>query len=42
MIANLHRASHTAGLLVYPHGPGERGSQSNARLMAGDFRSAST
>ncbi|MDX3866867.1 hypothetical protein [Streptomyces europaeiscabiei] len=36
MIAHLQRASHTAGLLTYLYGPGERGNHTNPRLIAGD------
>lgn len=35
MIAHLQRASHTAGLLTYLYGPGERGNHTNPRLIAG-------
>ncbi|WP_405589856.1 hypothetical protein [Streptomyces sp. NBC_01190] len=40
MIAHLQRASHTAGLLAYLYGPGERNDQSNPRLVGGDCHGA--
>lgn len=40
MIAHLQRASNTAGLLAYLYGPGERGDQSNPRLVGGDCHGA--
>ncbi|MET8325202.1 hypothetical protein [Streptomyces sp. NPDC005181] len=40
MIAHLQRASHTAGLLTYLFGPGERGNHTNPRLIAGDGHGA--
>ncbi|MEE4543627.1 hypothetical protein V2S66_16805 [Streptomyces sp. V4-01] len=40
MIAHLQRASNTAGLLGYLYGPGERGDQSNPRLVGGDCHGA--
>jgi hypothetical protein len=40
VIAHLQRASHTAGLLAYLYGPGERGDQSNPRLVGGDCHGA--
>ena len=40
MIAHLQRASHTAGLLTYLYGPGERGNHTNPRLIAGDGHGA--
>ncbi|MQS14724.1 hypothetical protein F7Q99_21270 [Streptomyces kaniharaensis] len=40
MIAHLRRASNTAGLLTELYGPGERGTQSNARLVGGDCHGA--
>ena len=40
MIAHLQRASHTAGLLTYLYRPGERGNQTNPRLIAGDGHGA--
>lgn len=36
MIAHLQRASHTASLLEYLYGPGERGNHTNPSLIAGD------
>lgn len=40
MIAHLQRASNAAGLLAYLYGPGERGDQSNPRLVGGDCHGA--
>ncbi|MDW4911571.1 mobilization protein, partial [Streptomyces sp. ADMS] len=40
VIAHLQRASHTAGLLTYLYGPGERGNHTNPRLIAGDGHGA--
>ncbi|WP_245790276.1 hypothetical protein [Streptomyces monashensis] len=40
MIAHLQRASNTAGLLSYLYGPGERGSHTIPRLIAGDGHGA--
>jgi hypothetical protein len=40
VIAHLQRASNTAGLLAYLYGPGERGDQSNPRLVGGDCHGA--
>ncbi|MGJ5799832.1 hypothetical protein ACSCB1_11985 [Streptomyces europaeiscabiei] len=40
MIAHLQRASHTAGLLTYRYGPGERGNHTNPRLISGDGHGA--
>ncbi|MDT0464759.1 hypothetical protein [Streptomyces gibsoniae] len=40
MIAHLQRASDTASLLSYLYGPGERGDQAVARLIAGDGHGA--
>jgi hypothetical protein len=40
VIAHLQRASHTAGLLEYLYGPGERGNHTNPRLIAGDGHGA--
>lgn len=40
MIAHLQRASNTAGLLSYLYGPGERGSHTSPRLIAGDGHGA--
>ncbi|MET9086093.1 hypothetical protein ABZX77_30165 [Streptomyces sp. NPDC004237] len=40
MIAHLQRASHTASLLAYLYGPGERGNHTNPRLIAGDGHGA--
>ncbi|SHN22994.1 hypothetical protein [Actinacidiphila paucisporea] len=40
MIAHLQRASNTAGLLAYLYGPGERGDQSNPRVVGGDCHGA--
>lgn len=40
MIAHLQRASHTAGLLTYLYGPGERGNHTNPRLIAGNGHGA--
>lgn len=35
MIPHLQRVSHTAGLLTCLYGPGERGNQTNPRLIPG-------
>ncbi|WP_405848501.1 hypothetical protein [Streptomyces sp. NBC_01518] len=40
MIAHLQRTSNTAGLLVYLYGPGEQGSHTSPRLIAGDGHGA--
>lgn len=40
MIAHLQRASHTASLIAYLYGPGERGNHTNPRLIAGDGHGA--
>lgn len=40
MIAHLQRASHTAGLLAFLYGPGERGNHTDPRLIAGDGHGA--
>lgn len=40
MIAHLHRATHTVGLLTYLYGPGERGNHINPRLINGDCHGA--
>lgn len=40
MIAHLRRAHHTASLLAYLCGPGERGDQNNPRLVGGDCHGA--
>ncbi|MGW6207467.1 hypothetical protein ACWF9B_28005 [Streptomyces sp. NPDC055089] len=40
MIAHLRRASNTAGLLSYLAGPGERGTHTSPRLIAGDGHGA--
>ncbi|MEV7085875.1 hypothetical protein AB0O07_08265 [Streptomyces sp. NPDC093085] len=40
MIAHLQRASNTAGLLSYLYGPGERGSHTSPRLIAGEGHGA--
>ncbi|MFJ9961217.1 hypothetical protein [Streptomyces avermitilis] len=40
MIAQLQRASNTAGLLSYLYGPGEHGSHASPRLIAGDGHGA--
>lgn len=40
MIAHLQRAHHTDSLLAYLYGPGERGDQSNPRLVGGDCHGA--
>ncbi|WP_371790365.1 hypothetical protein OG285_05730 [Streptomyces sp. NBC_01471] len=40
MIAHLHRATDTVGLLTYLFGPGERGNHANPRLVDGDCHGA--
>ena len=40
MIAHLQRASHTAGLLTYLYGPGERGDHRNPRVVEGECHGA--
>src|SRR5262245_27649185 len=40
VIAHLQRASHTASLLEYLYGPGERGNHTNPHLIAGDGHGA--
>jgi hypothetical protein len=40
VIAHLQRTSNTAGLLTYLYGPGERGTHTSPRLIAGDVHGA--
>ncbi|MFE2596032.1 hypothetical protein ACFXCZ_05950 [Streptomyces sp. NPDC059396] len=40
MLARLQRTGHTAGLLAYLYGPGERGHHINPRLITGDCHDA--
>lgn len=40
MFARLQRTGHTAGLLAYLYGPGERGNHINPRLISGDCHGA--